>query len=165
MNKVFLSHSSSDKEYVEYIADKFGKDIAVYDNYSFEYGLKTFDEILKSLDATDLFVIFISNAALESEWVKKELAISHNLLKNDKLKQIFPIIIDENITYTDPRIPEWLNTGFSSYNLRRISNRKLAYIKIRNQLILLNNQFNFEQHRIYVGHEDILKKGSVTTNG
>lgn len=79
MNKVFLSHSSSDKEYVEYIADKFGKDIAIYDNYSFEYGLKTFDEILKSLDVTDLFVIFISNAALESEWVKKELAISHDL--------------------------------------------------------------------------------------
>lgn len=158
MNKVFLSHSSSDKEYVEYIADKFGKDIAIYDNYFFEYGLKTFDEILKSLDVTDLFVIFISNAALESEWVKKELAISHDLLKNDKLKQIFPIIIDENITYTDPRIPKWLNTGFSSYNLRRIPNRKLAYIKIRNQLILLNNQFNFEQQRIYIGHEDILKK-------
>ena len=111
MNKIFLSHSSKDKEYVEYIARKFGKDVAVYDEYSFEVGLKTLDEILKSLDATDLFVIFISDAALESEWVKEELALSHKFLENDKIKQIYPIIIDESITYADPRIPEWLNKG------------------------------------------------------
>ena len=158
MNKIFLSHSSKDKEYVEYIARKFGKDVAVYDEYSFEVGLKTLDEILKSLDATDLFVIFISDAALESEWVKEELALSHKFLENDKIKQIYPIIIDESITYADPRIPEWLNKGFDSYNIRRIPNCKLAYIKIRQRLAMLNDQEDFKQHRIYIGHEDILKK-------
>lgn len=158
MNKIFLSHSSTDKEYVEYIARKFGKDVAVYDEYSFEVGLKTLDEILKSLDATDLFVIFISDAALESEWVKEELTLSHKFLESDKIKQIYPIIIDESITYADPRIPDWLNKGFDSYNIRRISNCKLAYIKIRQRLAMLNNQQDFKQHRIYIGHEDILKK-------
>lgn len=75
MNKIFLSHSSTDKEYVEYIARKFGKDVAVYDEYSFEVGLKTLDEILKSLDATDLFVIFISDSCIR-KWMGKRRTYS-----------------------------------------------------------------------------------------
>ena len=30
MNKVFLSHSSNDKKYVQYIAEQFGRDYCVY---------------------------------------------------------------------------------------------------------------------------------------
>lgn len=159
MNKIFLSHSSHDKQYVEYIATKLGKDIAIYDKFSFESGLKTFDEILKELDVTDLFVIFLSNSALESEWVKKELNISNELKQKEKLKQIYPIIIDSSLSYSDPRIPKWLNNnGFNSYNLRYISSPKLAYRKIKNQLIFLNNQSNNNLHKIYIGHEDLIKK-------
>ncbi|OKZ68917.1 MAG: hypothetical protein BHV87_15045 [Clostridiales bacterium 36_14] len=159
MNKIFLSHSSHDKQYVEYIATKLGKDIAIYDTFSFESGLKTFDEILKELDVTDLFVIFLSNSALESEWVKKELNISNELKQKEKLKQIYPIIIDSSLSYSDPRIPKWLNNnGFNSYNLRHISSPKLAYRKIKNQLIFLNNQSNNNLHKIYIGHEDLIKK-------
>lgn len=158
MNRVFLSHSSHDKFYVEYVAKKFGKDIAVYDKYSFESGLKAFDEIIKGVDSTDLFVIFLSNNALESEWVKKELNISNELLQSDKLKQIYPIIIDSALSYDDPRIPKWLNEGFGAYNLRYISSPKIAYKKIKNQLVLLNNQAYHNRYSVYVGHEDILKK-------
>lgn len=158
MNKVFLSHSSHDKLYVEYIATKFGKDIAIYDSFSFESGLKTLDEILNNLDSTDIFVIFLSNAALESEWVKKELSVSNELKQKDKIKQIYPIIIDSNLSHGDPRIPKWLNNGFDSYNLRYISSPKMAYRKIKNQLIILNNQSHFNHYKVYIGHEDILKK-------
>lgn len=158
VNKVFLSHSSHDKFYVEYIATKFGKDVAIYDKFSFESGLQTFSEILKGIDNTDIFVIFLSNAALESDWVKKELSLSEDLLQNEKLKQIYPIIIDPCLLYSDSRIPKWLRDGFNSYNLRYISSPKIAYRKIKNQLIFLNNQTHLNHYKIYVGHEDILKK-------
>lgn len=158
MNRVFLSYSSHDKFYVEHVATKFGKDIAIYDKFSFEGGLKAFDEIVKGLDSTDLFVIFLSNSALESVWVKKELNISNKLLLNDKLKQIYPIIIDPKLSYDDPRIPKWMNEGLGAYNLRYISSPKIAYRKIKNQLVLLNNQTYSNRYSIYVGHEDILKK-------
>ena len=85
MKKIFLSHSSQNKDYVKIVADKFGKDIAVYDEYSFECGMKTFDEILKNLNNSQLFVIFLSSAALDSEWVKKELSISYDYLQKDKI--------------------------------------------------------------------------------
>lgn len=65
MAKVFLSHSSFDKEYVEQIANKFGKDKAVYDTFSFETGEKTFEQILNALNNTDLFVIFLSDKDID----------------------------------------------------------------------------------------------------
>lgn len=154
MPKVFLSHSSTDKDYVRKIADKFGKDIAVFDEYSFEAGMKTFDEILKSLNSSDLFVIFLSNAALESAWVKKELHVSYESLKSNNIKQIFPIIIDPSIDHNDSRIPEWMRNGFDSYNLRFISNNKVAYRKIRSQLQNLSNKTTASL--LYIGNEENL---------
>lgn len=56
MEKVFLSHSSADKTFVEAIAEKFGKDVCVYDKMCFEAGMKNLDEIFKGLDHTGIFV-------------------------------------------------------------------------------------------------------------
>lgn len=52
MNKVFLSHSSNDKEYVQYIAEQFGRDYCVYDSMCFEAGMKNIDEIFREMDNT-----------------------------------------------------------------------------------------------------------------
>ena len=157
MKKIFLSQSSQNKDYVKIVADKFGKDIAVYDEYSFECGMKTFDEILKNLNNSQLFVIFLSSAALDSEWVKKELSISYDYLQKDKIKQIYPIIIDPEISYDDPRIPEWLKRGDDSFNIRYIESPKIAYQKIKNQLIALNEQSS-SRYNIYVGQEQLIQK-------
>ncbi len=156
MSRVFLSHSSKDKNYVRQIADKFGKDIAIFDEYSFELGLQTFDEILKNLNTTDLFVIFISESALESKWVKEELNKSYDLFKKETLKQIFPIIIDPAITHQDKRIPEWMKTGFESFNLRFVSNPKIAYRKIKNQLASFAQ--NDYKRPPYIGNDENLSE-------
>ncbi len=135
VGKIFLSHSSHDKDYVRYIAEHFGKDRCVYDEMCFEYGLKNLDEILRGLDSTSLFVFFISHNSLESDWVKKEItSAEENLLNNNsKLSQIFPIIIDETITHLDKRIPDVLRKGFGSYNLRFIKSKVIACKKIETQ--------------------------------
>lgn len=152
MAKVFLSHSSFDKEYVELIANKFGKDKAVYDKFSFETGEKTFEQILAALNNTDLFVIFLSDKALESKWVKEELNIAIENLNLGKIKQIFPIIIDSKINYQDKRIPMWMTQGKDSLNLKPIESPLVAFRKINTKLKELNSNF-VDLDINYVGHE------------
>lgn len=147
MEKVFLSHSSKDKPFVEYIANKFGKDVCVYDAMCFEAGMKNLDEIFNGLDKTGIFVLFISDAALDSDWVKREIRAAEERLNHDasKLSQIFPIIIDSSIRYDDPRIPDFLKRGTTSYNLRTILRAPIAYRKIKAQLVnrLLRNDLQY----------------------
>ena len=107
MIKAFLSHSSADKEkFVRIVADRLNKMNIHYDEYTFEAGNKTMDEIFAGLQATDLFVFFISDDSLESKWVKEELLIATN--NSTRAKQFYPIIIDKNIQYNDERIPDWI---------------------------------------------------------
>ncbi len=152
MAKVFLSHSSFDKLYVEQIANKFGKDKAVYDTFSFETGEKTFEQILNALNNTDLFVIFLSDRALDSKWVKDELHIAIEKLNFGKIKQIFPIIIDPKISHKDSRIPLWMAQGKDAINLKPIESPLVAYRKINTKLKELNSKF-IDPDINYVGHE------------
>ena len=134
--KIFLSHSSFDKPYVAYIAEFFGKDRCIYDEMCFEAGMKNLEEILHYLQRTGIFVCFISEHSLESDWVKREL-FELNLLngKGGQLSQIFPIIIDESIQHSDPRIPEFMRKGYDSYNLRYIKSNRIACKKIQAQYL------------------------------
>lgn len=137
MGKVFLSHSSNDKDFVEPIANLLGKQKCVYDKYTFEMGTETIEQIISGLKSTDIFVYFISNDSLNSEWVKDELNRAEEAIPSstEKLKQIFPIIIDPDINHSDNRIAPFLR---KNYNLQRVLNYKIAYRKIRQQISKLN---------------------------
>lgn len=132
MIKIFLSHSSKDKEsYVRNVANWLDKNHIIYDEFSFEQGEKNLDEILRLLDETSIFVVFISEDSLSSEWVQLEMSEAKSRLDAGLIKQIFPIVIDGNISYQDSRIPEWLR---NDYNLRPIKKAKLAATRIQNKL-------------------------------
>ena len=103
----------------------------IYDAISFEEGTITIDEIGQLNEAT-LFVIFLSNNSLESKFVKEEFK---QLLHNDKLQKIFPIIIDPSINYKDNRIPRW-----DEYNLKLISRPSQAARRIRQQMIEISGK-------------------------
>lgn len=130
MRKVFLSHSSVDKAYVEDVVRKIGIDYCVYDKYTFEDGMETLEEIYKGLDKTDIFVFFISDQSLNSPWVKKERKQAKKLL-DEGILRFYPIIIDKKITYDDKRIPEWMQ---STYNIRYISAPTIAANKIKSRM-------------------------------
>ena len=101
--KFFLSHSSSDKtRYVRYVADKLGNR-AVFDEYTFESGMETLSEIYRTMDASDIFVLFISESALNSEWVQREIVRSRNLLDSEQLRRFVPILIDASVRHSDSR--------------------------------------------------------------
>lgn len=118
--------------------------------------------ILVGIDDTDIFVFFISNDSLESDWVKEEIYHAQENLNNDnkKLSQIFPIIIDDSITYADKRIPDFLKSGFGAYNLRHIQNYKVACKKIEDQLtkLRMEKEIDFGKKINFFYGRDIEKK-------
>ena len=161
MQKVFLSHSSADKKsYVRIVADKLiksmGEDHVILDEITFQQGRGTLEEIEKNLNETDLFVIFLSETSLQSEWVKTEVFRAKELWDNKKLLQICPIIISEKITYDSPEIPEWLR---DNYNLQYISRPTKATQIIQQRMI----ELCFEKHprikergEIFVGRNELI---------
>jgi tetratricopeptide (TPR) repeat protein len=158
MNKVFLSHSSKDKEnFVSIVAEKFGPDRCFYDEYAFRPGMKTLEEIYKALDKTDIFVLFISNTSLKSPWVKKEITQA-NLRTIEGKAVFFPIIIDSGIRYDDKRIPSFLR---KNYNLQLITTPEMAYkiiLQRLRQIIWLKHPLYDQRQNIFVGRNDLQKK-------
>jgi hypothetical protein len=130
--KAFLSHSSADKEnYVRIVAERLAAEDFVYDEITFEAGEQTLSEIIRSLDESAVFCLFISNKALDSEWVQQEIDGALVRLTNGSLKSIYPIVIDRNVTHDDPRIPKWLK---ENYNLRLVTRPVIAARRIQQKL-------------------------------
>lgn len=158
MAKAFLSHSSKDKDLVRKVAQQLGNKNCVLDEISFDPGRKTLEQIFSELDSSDIFVLFISNESLESTWVKKEINRAKENLSNDYLDRILPIIIDENITYSDTRIPKWIA---KPYNLKFIENEVIILKKIRQALKEVNfkkTKFNQEIEKNFVGRNAEMEK-------
>ncbi len=158
MAKAFLSHSSKDKNLVRKVAQQLGNKNCVLDEISFDPGRKTLEQIFSELDSSDIFVLFISNESLESTWVKKEINRAKENLNNDYLERIIPIIIDEDITYSDTRIPKWIA---KPYNLKFIENEVIILKKIRQALKEVNfkkTKFNQEVEKNFVGRNTEMEK-------
>lgn len=152
MIKCFLSHSSSDKDsYIKHVKKMLRKETRIIDEETFEAGMSPAEEIISGLDETSLFVIFISNTALDSKWVKNEVSLAKEKVDTGKMDRIYPIIIDENITYNDPRIPPWMKDGF---NIQHIKQPKVAARKVNARLRELawkNHPILREREKIFVG--------------
>lgn len=157
MNKVFLSHSSSDKgSYVDVVARRLGEQNIEYDAVTFEEGERAEDEIRKRIESCTLFALFISGPALESKWVQAEIRRAETLLSNGGLRKFWPVIIDPKITYKDPRIPEWIR---QEYNLKLVSKPAIAARRIEAKLRQLHwdgSPLSAERKRIFVGRNDLL---------
>lgn len=159
MQRVFLAHSSRDKSsYVGIVAKKLGPYRVIYDDFTFEEGSKISEEIEKGLNKSDIFVLFISDSALESSWVKDELEKAYILLNEGNIKHIFPIIIDKTIEYKDPRIPKWMR---DEYNLKLISRPVVATRRIKQKLRQLRWELEPETHEkgnIFVGRNNLINQ-------
>lgn len=157
MPKVFLSHSSKDKGYVEVVANRLGKENVIYDAQTFEEGNKAIDEIFDGLEESDIFAFFISEEALKSDWVKIEVFNAKDKIEKKELKKIYPIIVDKNIKYTDSRIPEWIK----EYNLRYVSKPSKAAERIEQKLKIVSWELypqTKEREQLFIGRHELKKE-------
>lgn len=155
MIKCFLSHSSDDKSsYLRHVITNLDRETYVYDEITFEAGMESGEEIVKGLESSSLFVLFLSNSALNSNWVQQEIKLAKKLEDEGNLKRIFPIIIDKDISYKDERIPDWMR---KSKNIQHIQSPKIAARKIKERLRELSKSIHpdlKERSEIFVGRNE-----------
>ena len=163
--RIFISHSSKDKthycnEVVDRLVEKIGNDSIVYDALTFEAGEKSIDEINRTLAFTDLYVIFLSQTAVESDWVKYELKEAHTKLTDHVLNRIYPIIIDSNLKYSDDRIPSWLKEYNLKYIARPAKTAKLIIERAKDISWSRHLRLKYRD-TIFVGRNDLVNNFEV----
>ncbi len=157
MPRAFLSYSSKDFGYVDVIANRLGKNNIAYDRMTFEEGSKTLDEIYSELERSDIFVYFISESSLNSNWVRKEITQAYDLFFDGNIKKLFPLIIDSGIKYFDNRIPEWIR---EEYNLQYISRPSKAAERLKQHFRILSWELypkNKELDQLFIGRTELIK--------
>ncbi|SMP24484.1 toll/interleukin-1 receptor domain-containing protein [Chryseobacterium profundimaris] len=154
MNRAFLSHSSKQKDLIKKIANNLGKASCVFDEFEFEAGMPIFEEIKKGIGQSDIFVLFISDDALNSFWVKQEIIEIKNLIDDGLDKQFFPILIDKSLNISaDIRIPNWLK----KYLLNPLTEHFLITKKIQQRLrdvALDKNPLFKAKAKLFIGRQD-----------
>mgnify|MGYP004468258881 FL=1 len=139
MNKAFLSHSSAQKDFVRKVYKLLGASRCVFDECCFDNGKKIIDEILRGLQNTDLFILFVSNESLDSDWVQQEIVLADMFMQKHGLKQILPILIDPKIKPgLDDRIPNWMK----QYLMKPIQTPEMVKLKILSALRHLDMETN-----------------------
>ncbi len=156
MNRAFLSHSSRQKDLVRQVANNLGKGSCVFDDFEFEAGMPIFDEIVKGIGESNIFVFFISDDSLNSGWVQQEITELKNLIDNGLGIQFLPILVDKSLSITsDKRIPSWI----TKYLLKPITDHFLITKKIKQRLrevVMGKNPLFKAKESLFVGRQDIL---------
>lgn len=158
MPKAFLSHSSKQKNLVETIAQRLGRENCVLDKFNFEVGLPTLDEIIRSIEKSDLFVFFLTDESLSSDWVKREIDFAKNLKDQNISKQLLILLIDNSISHNDERIPNWMA---EVYNIRPITDPILIFKKINSKLrdvAIQSHPFIIKKEEIFVGRNEAMNE-------
>ncbi len=144
MITAFISHSSLQKQFVKQLVSILSKTNCLVDEYDFEPGKKSKDEIFRKIRQADIFILLISRSALESEWVAIEIEKARDRMKRGKLR-FFPYIIDSSIKFDNKNIPQWINKD-EVFNLKTFTN-----------VIYLSRDILHKQREIIYEHRPELK--------
>lgn len=97
--KIFFSHSSSDKAVVREIKSQMFDFLDIWlDEGELLPGENLEAGIGKSIQESDLFVLFISKSSIYSEWVKKEVLQAERKEKSLGRPYLLPVLLDESNT-------------------------------------------------------------------
>lgn len=118
----FISHRSTQKDFVRKIADTVKRDNCIVDEFDFYPAAKTIDEIVRNLNLAPIFVLLISKDALESDWVIFEMSKARQLYDSGKIKEFLPYIIDEDVKLEE--LPLWMTRDWS-LNVKTITSPKI----------------------------------------
>lgn len=95
--KLFLSHSSKDKDFVESLAVKLAKDdyLVWYDDWEIKVGDSIVQKINDGISYSDFLIVVLSGSSVNSKWVKEELNAA--TIKNIESKGAFilPVLLEK----------------------------------------------------------------------
>ena len=111
MPRAFLSHSSFDKDFVENVYDVLGAGRCVFDARTFRKNCDLPEQIRDGLEDCDVYVLFLSSSALQSNWVTAELDVAAELRSRWKVRSVLVFQLDE--TKWDS-LPAWTHRYVAS---------------------------------------------------
>lgn len=96
MSSIFLSHSHTDKDFVDRLAmDLRRTGYYVWtDDAEIKVGDSLIDKIREGIDKVDYFGVVISRNSINSHWVKKEVDIAMNQEIEGKRVKVIPMLLD-----------------------------------------------------------------------
>ena len=122
MIKAFISHSSEQKEFVTNLVETLGRDYCIVDCYNFNSAFQTIDEIYRKIEQSTVFVLLLSKASLNSDWVENEIRYAKKRFEPGYLDRFWPFIIDENLSIEE--CPEWMRKD-KCFNLKKFKSYKI----------------------------------------
>ena len=146
MKKIFLCHSSTDKEYVRKVAAQLKRGRIFFDEYSFNTGDDFHTAIQKGLETSALFVFFASRKSLDSYWCNVEINKAKKLEIIGGIKKYITFIIDQSISIED--LPEWMK---KNTKVGIMPSPKTAIRDIQDRF----NEVYSDFQKLYVGRDDI----------
>ncbi|HUJ09578.1 MAG TPA: toll/interleukin-1 receptor domain-containing protein [Verrucomicrobiae bacterium] len=96
-SRIFISHSSQDRKFAGLVATALrSPDMAPWiDTEQIVTGDDIFDRLGQELQAMDVLVFLVSEAALASEWVSREVKFAAKREITEKRILLLPFIIDD----------------------------------------------------------------------
>ncbi len=104
----FLSHSSTDKQFVMAVARSLGRARATVDKWNFEAGDEFLASIKHYVADSGMFVLFASANSKRSIWVTFEAKLAELLTATIPDRQVLVLLIGNAISVAD--LPDWLQT-------------------------------------------------------
>jgi hypothetical protein len=95
--KVFISYQNADKEFAGLLADKLRQqNMEVwFDKFNLVIGDSLTESIDRGIIESDFFILLISDAALKSNWVKKEYQAANARALNEGKMKILPVMLED----------------------------------------------------------------------
>jgi hypothetical protein len=94
--RAFLSHSSRDKGLAQAVADQLGAAQVELDTVTFECGLLNVSAILEALKRCTVFVLFLTDDAISSGFVRFETLVAQELLAKGIIDRFLVFCTDRN---------------------------------------------------------------------
>jgi len=107
LHRAFLSHSSTDKEFVRAVANELGRQFCLFDEQVFEDGEQFKHAIETMLDESSVFVLFVSEATLERIWVQFEITEAWYRILEARISKALVFLLSPSIQYGS--LPRWLS--------------------------------------------------------
>ena len=107
---IFLSLSFVDVKFVQAVHDRLPRGVARYFERSFERGEDLIEAMEKSLDASEVFVLFASRTALASYAVNFEIDEARHQKVFGKIKKVLIFPIEAGLTFGD--LPHWMQRSW-----------------------------------------------------
>ena len=98
--RAFLSHSSSDKGFVEAVSDLLRPGTFELDNKTFDAGLINSKAIIAALARSDLFCLFVSKNSVRSTYVDFETLLGVEFFARGGIRKFLAIEVFINRVHT-----------------------------------------------------------------